>query len=209
MRLTSRPSLSLNTQMIIREEAQKLDAHPFLFNGPQMMARATDEKGRIIAYRGRYAHYRAWRRAGDSHLGLGAIGCGLILFDAKGRTLWQKRSEKVEAPDTWGFSAAGGVSTPNIRDNVLAEAKEELGLREEDFISLEPIALFVHPGFGAYYLYAGRIKEGTALHLERDEVVEVAWVENPLEELVVVDDFSRVWIAAENLLKAYLFKTTV
>ncbi|HUC90130.1 MAG TPA: NUDIX domain-containing protein [Patescibacteria group bacterium] len=103
----------------------------------------------------------------------------ILIFDAQGRLLLQKRSAKMkDSPNKWDFSVAGHVDEgEDYQQAALREAREEIGL---ELAGLKPLAKF----------YTDKVKDGDRvrrfntvfiattnqeLHPDSNEVAEVRW----------------------------------
>lgn len=198
LRLEPVPALPPALAALLQAERAALEAHPRHFDGSQLMASALDGET-IVGYEASYAWYAAWQKAGaGTDFGLGSIGVGLLLDDGDGRTLWQRRSERVLFPGHWIYALGGGVTSGQTpREAVLAEAREELGLEPADLLDLRAVALLHWQELGVYTVFRARLRPGAVLAPEPEEVAELRWVQDPLAELAPVQPLvDRIWLAS-------------
>jgi isopentenyldiphosphate isomerase len=124
----------------IESERRRIAAHPAMVDGPVLMVVSADPE-RIAVYPATYAWHTADRTEplAGTH---GALGVQLALVGADGLLLWQRRSNAVDHPGGWTISVAGtAVPGAALDAQIVAEAAEELGVREGDLRHLRPMAL--------------------------------------------------------------------
>lgn len=190
LRLGEPPALDAEARAAVEGARARIAAAPYLFDGAMLMCQSANAK-EVVLYPASYAFYEATRALGPgSALGLGGTGVGLLLHDERGRTLWAKRSEYVQQPNSWCLAASGGLTPAHksLRDCVFKEAKEELGLPRQSLAGLKAHALAVGPyPVGAFIVFAATLAPGYEPRPDGHEVVELAWVSAPERELDLID----------------------
>jgi 8-oxo-dGTP pyrophosphatase MutT (NUDIX family) len=202
LRVNAPPELDAVAAAAVEEARVRIAAAPYLFDGSSLMclnASATE----IALYPATYAFYEATRLLGDkSTLGVGGVGVGLLLRDGAGRTLWAKRSEYVQQPLSWCLAASGGLTPAHksLRDCIVQEAKEELGLPKQALSGLKAHALAVgsYP-VGVFVLFEATLAAGYEPKPDGHEVTDLAWVSAPERELDLIEAPLRLlwWELAE------------
>ena len=110
----------------------------------------------------------------------------VFIINSKNQVLLQKRSKNKRMwPDMWDITAGGHVDAGEFGfQSVLRESEEELGikLKKEDLtfigssLSTNIKGDIVNKYFNEYYIATKEIDE-TKLHLQKEEVSEVKWID--------------------------------
>lgn len=110
----------------------------------------------------------------------------VFIINSKNQVLLQKRSKNKRMwPDMWDITAGGHVDAGEFGfQSVLRESEEELGikLKKEDLtfigssLSTNIKGDIVNKHFNEYYIATKEIDE-TKLHLQKEEVSEVKWID--------------------------------
>jgi 8-oxo-dGTP pyrophosphatase MutT (NUDIX family) len=167
LRLVEAPPLSAAAADALAEARAEIAANPNAFDGPNLMALscAADES---CVYQASYETCLAQRRLGadGAQIGVGQLGCGVVLYDDEGRSGWSRRSEKVSFPLHLGFAAAGATDLgETLVENVVRETREELGLGADDLLGLRPV--WLEARLEPFVLFSAQLRPGAVLRPRR------------------------------------------
>jgi len=197
------PELGAADTARVEAERRRLATHPTMVDGPILMA-VSAEPERLVVYPATYGWHTADRV--DPLAGtIGALGVQLALVREDGVLLWQRRSDEVDHPGGWTISVAGSaVPGIGLERQIVAEAREELGLARRDLDGLAPLAL-VEAGRGrtVQVVFRARLRPGAAPALRESEVAEIRFARDypargPVETLTASWWRELVRLAAED-----------
>jgi ADP-ribose pyrophosphatase YjhB (NUDIX family) len=172
------------------------------FDGPIAFCHGVSPDGGVLRRAGSYAEATVVFQAPSLAYRLGfALGVQLFVERREGPTLFQLRGPSIgRDPLLWTASASGGLApgeTP--REAILADAAEEMGLREDDLPTLRPVAVVVNDDTGsALVVYHAELREGAEPTPDEVKVAELQWAISPAEIGAQVSaDTLACWTALE------------
>ena len=155
------------------------------FDGPIAFCHGVTPDGIILRRAGRYAEAMVVFQEPSLAYRLGfALGVQLFVERDEGIFLFQLRGRSIgRDPLLWTASASGGVMPgEEARAAVLADAAEEIGLREDDLPNLRPVAICVNDDTGsALVVYRSGLREGAEPVPDETKVAELHWAAAPSE----------------------------
>ena len=178
-------SLSLDGPLADAVEDQRLllARTPDRFDGPIAFCHGVSPDGVILRRAGRYAEALVVFQEPTLAYRLGfALGVQLFLERPGAIFLFQLRGPSIgRDPLLWTASASGGVTpTEEPRAAILADAAEEVALRESDLVDLRPVAICLNDDSGsALVVYHAFLGEGAEPVPDETKVAELHWSRNP------------------------------
>jgi hypothetical protein len=153
------------------------------FDGPIAFCHGVSRDGAVLRRHGRYAEAMVVFAEPSLAYRLGfALGVQLFVEGPEDQTLFQLRGPSIgRDPLLWTASASGGLSpVEQPRDAVLADALEELGLREDDLPGFQPVAVVVSDDTGsALVVYHASLREGAEPNPDAVKVAQLFWAGSP------------------------------
>ena len=185
---------------------------PGRFDGPIAFCHGVTPNGSILRRAGRYAEAMVVFQEPTLAYKLGfALGVQLFVEREEGVYLFQLRGRSIgRDPLLWTASASGGVMPgEEARAAVLADAAEEIGLREDDLPGLRPAAVCVNDDSGsALVVYRSGLRPGAEPVPDETKVAELHWASTPAEiGAQVSGDTLAAWAALETWREARLAPT--
>ena len=181
---------------------------PGRFDGPIAFSHGVTPEGAILRRAGRYAEAMVVFQEPSLAYRLGfALGVQLFVERPEGAVLFQLRGHSIgRDPLLWTASASGGLAHgEEPRVAVLADAAEEIGLREEDLPGFRPIAVCVNDDSGsALVVYHARLRRGAEPLPDETKVAELHWAPDPTAiGAQVSGDTVAAWQALEAWRRAH------
>jgi NUDIX domain len=156
---------------------------PGRFDGPIAFCHGVTPDGAILRRAGRYAEAMVVFQEPSLAYRLGfALGVQLFVERSPGVFLFQLRGRSIgRDPLLWTASASGGVMPgEDARAAVLADAAEEIGLREDDLLDLRPVGVVVNDDTGsALVVYRAGLRDGAEPTPDELKVAELHWASAP------------------------------
>jgi hypothetical protein len=169
----------------IADARDTLARTPGRFDGPIAFCHGVTPDGVILRRAGRYAEAMVVFQEPTLAYRLGfALGVQLFVERSPGVFLFQLRGPSIgRDPLLWTASASGGVMPgEDARAAVLADAAEEIGLREEDLPGLRPVAVCVNDDSGStLVVYHSGLRDGAEPVPDETKVAELHWASAPSE----------------------------
>jgi hypothetical protein len=186
----------------VTDARETLARTPGRFDGPIAFCHGVTPTGTILRRAGRYAEAMVVFQEPTLAYRLGfALGVQLFVEREEGNFLFQLRGRSIgRDPLLWTASASGGVMPgEEARAAVLADAAEEIGLREDDLPDLRPVAICVNDDTGsALVVYRSGLREGAEPAPDETKVAELRWAATPVEiGAQVSGDTLAAWAALE------------
>ncbi len=167
----------------VADARDSLARTPGRHDGPIAFCHGVTPDGSILRRAGRYAEAMVVFEEPTLAYRLGfALGVQLFVEREEGAYLFQLRGPSIgRDPLLWTASASGGVMPgEEPRNAVLADAAEEVALRDEDLEGFRPVAVCVNEGSGsALVVYHARLREGAEPAPNADRVAEIHWATDP------------------------------
>jgi hypothetical protein len=169
----------------LHDAERLLSRTPGRFDGPIAFCHGVTPEGSILRRAGRFAEAMVVFEEPTLAYRLGfALGVQLFVERHEGPTLFQLRGPSIgRDPLLWTASASGGLM-PNEqpRAAILADAEEEIGLREDSLEDLRPAAVCVNDDSGsALVVYHARLRPGAEPEPDETKVAELHWAQGPAE----------------------------
>jgi ADP-ribose pyrophosphatase YjhB (NUDIX family) len=157
---------------------------PGRFDGPIAFCHGVTPEGVILRRAGRYAEAMVVFEEPTLAYRLGfALGVQLFVERPEGAVLFQLRGPSIgRDPLLWTASASGGVRPgEEPRAAVLADAAEEIGLREADLEGFAAVAVCVNDATGsALVVYRAALRPGAEPLPDETKVAELHWASDPV-----------------------------
>ena len=120
---------------------QSCERDPTLFDGRLMMV-AESRGGTMILHEARYRHYLAGRvdPALGRAMGLRALGVSGVLSCPDG-LVFGRRAQVADHRGMWELVPSGGAESANLKEQILKELEEEIGLGVEQAMAGDPLGL--------------------------------------------------------------------
>ena len=171
------------------------------FDGPIAFCHGVSPDGRILHRAGRYSEALVVFEEPSLAYRLG-FALGVQLFVIRGEeVLFQLRAPSIgRDPLLWTASASGGLQPgEQPRVAVLADAAEEIGLREDCLSDLASRAICTNDDTGsALVIYTATLAQGAEVEPSPAKVAEFRWASAPAElGGQVSPDTSACWEAFE------------
>lgn len=189
-------------QSSLRSAERLLSRTPGRFDGPIAFCHGVSPDGAILRRAGRYAEAMVVFEEPTLAYKLGfALGVQLFVERSEGVLLFQLRAASIgRDPLLWTASASGGLMPrEEPRAAMLADAAEEVSLREADLEGLRPVAVCLNDDSGsALVVYHARLREGVEPVPDESKVAELHWARSPSElGAQVSGDTVACWEALE------------
>lgn len=169
----------------IGDAERLLSRTPGRFDGPIAFCHGVSGEGAILRRAGRYSEALVVFQEPTLAYRLGfALGVQLFVERAEGVVLFQLRGPSIgRDPLLWTASASGGVTpTEEPRAAVLADAAEEIGLRESDLEGFRPVAVCLNDDSGSgLVVYHATLRGGAEPVPDANKVAELHWARDPTE----------------------------
>jgi hypothetical protein len=169
----------------IRSAERLLSRAPGRFDGPIAFCHGVSADGAILRRAGRYAEAMVVFEEPSLAYRLGfALGVQLFVERREGVVLFQLRAASTgRDPLLWTASASGGLMPrEEPRAAVLADAREEVSLREEDLEGLRAAAVCLNDDSGsALVVYHAFLRAGAEPSPDETKVAELHWARSPVE----------------------------
>jgi hypothetical protein len=193
----------------VADARETLARTPGRFDGPIAFCHGVTPNGSILRRAGRYAEAMVVFQEPTLAYRLGfALGVQLFVEREEGVFLFQLRGRSIgRDPLLWTASASGGVMPgEEARVAVLADAAEEIGLREDDLPGLRPVAVCVNDDSGStLVVYHSGLRPGAEPVPDEAKVAELHWASAPSEIGAQVSvDTLAAWAALETWREARL-----
>jgi hypothetical protein len=167
----------------IRDAERLLSRTPGRFDGPIAFCHGVSPDGAILRRAGRYAEAMVVFQEPTLAYRLGfALGVQLFVEREEDVVLFQLRGPSIgRDPLLWTASASGGLMpTEEPRAAILADAEEEIALREADLEGLRPVAICLNDDSGsALVVYYARLRPGAEPVPDETKVAELHWSRDP------------------------------
>jgi ADP-ribose pyrophosphatase YjhB (NUDIX family) len=180
MTVVDPPTLPRDSAADLAAERRRMAADCTLTDGRVIMVAAAAAE-RLIVFEATYAWHLVDRRDGLPGVA-GGLGVQLALTTPDG-LVWQRRGPGVDHPLSWSISAAGTVQPgAGLEEQIVAEAREELGLRRDDLAGLRPLAVVVGERRRIVeVVFTARLPPGAELRPDGAEVTEVRVARTPAD----------------------------
>ena len=167
----------------IADARDSLARTPGRFDGPIAFCHGVTPEGVVLQRSGRYAEAMVVFQEPSLAYRLGfALGVQLFVERPEGVVLFQLRGPSIgRDPLLWTASASGGLAPgEEPRAAVLADAAEEIALREEDLLGLRPAAVALNDDTGsALVVYHAVLRPGAEPLPDETKVATLSWAEQP------------------------------
>jgi hypothetical protein len=186
----------------LRDAERLLSRTSGRFDGPIAFCHGVSAEGAILRRPGRYAEAMVVFEEPTLAYRLGfALGVQLFVERSEGVVLFQLRGPSIgRDPLLWTASASGGLM-PNEdpRAAVLADAREEIELKESALDAFRPVAVCVNDDSGsALVVYHAMLRSGNEPEPDETKVAELHWAIGPGElGAQVSGDTVACWEALE------------
>jgi hypothetical protein len=186
----------------IRNAERLLSRSPGRFDGPIAFCHGVSPDGAMLRRSGRYAEAMVVFEEPTLAYKLGfALGVQLFVEREESVVLFQLRAASIgRDPLLWTASASGGLMPrEEPRAAVLADAAEEVALREDDLEGFRPVAVCLNDDSGsALVVYHARLRSGAEPVPDETKVAELHWAASPSEiGAQVSGDTVACWAALE------------
>jgi hypothetical protein len=169
----------------VRDAERLLSRSPGRFDGPIAFCHGVSAEGAILRRAGRYAEAMVVFEEPSLAYRLGfALGVQLFVERPGNAVLFQLRAASIgRDPLLWTASASGGLAPrERPRDAVLADAAEEIGLREGDLEGMTAVAVVLNDDSGsALVVYRAGLRAGAEPTPDEKKVAEIHWEKDPAE----------------------------
>ena len=186
----------------VRNAERLLSRSPGRFDGPIAFCHGVSPNGALLRRSGRYAEAMVVFEEPTLAYKLGyALGVQLFVEREEGVVLFQLRAASIgRDPLLWSASASGGLMPrEEPRAAVLADAREEVALSENDLEGFRAVAVCLNDDSGsALVVYHARLRDGAEPMPEETKVAELHWAAAPSElGAQVSGDTVACWEALE------------
>jgi hypothetical protein len=186
----------------VRNAERLLSRSPGRFDGPIAFCHGVSPNGALLRRSGRYAEAMVVFEEPTLAYKLGyALGVQLFVEREEGVVLFQLRAASIgRDPLLWSASASGGLMPrEEPRAAVLADAREEVALSEDDLDGFRAVAVCLNDDSGsALVVYHARLRDGAEPMPEETKVAELHWAAAPSElGAQVSGDTVACWEALE------------
>ena len=167
----------------VRNAERLLSRSPGRFDGPIAFCHGVSPDGAILRRSGRYAEAMVVFEEPTLAYKLGyALGVQLFVEREEGVVLFQLRAASTgRDPLLWTASASGGLmprEEPHAA--VLADAREEIALSEDDLEGFRAVAVCLNDDSGsALVVYHARLRDGAEPVPDETKVAELHWAAAP------------------------------
>ena len=169
----------------VRNAERLLSRSPGRFDGPIAFCHGVSPDGAILRRSGRYAEAMVVFEEPTLAYKLGyALGVQLFVEREEGVVLFQLRAASIgRDPLLWTASASGGLMPrEEPRAAVLADAREEIALSEDDLEGLRAVAVCLNDDSGsALVVFHARLRDGAEPVPDETKVAELHWATAPTE----------------------------
>jgi hypothetical protein len=186
----------------VRNAERLLSRSPGRFDGPIAFCHGVSPNGALLRRSGRYAEAMVVFEEPTLAYKLGyALGVQLFVEREEGVVLFQLRAASIgRDPLLWSASASGGLMPrEEPRAAVLADAREEVALSEDDLDGFRAVAVCLNDDSGsALVVYHARLRDGAEPMPDETKVAELHWAAAPSElGAQVSGDTVACWEALE------------